>query len=53
MWHSEKYLGPCPISVMEVQKQPSIGVLRKKYSENVYQIYRKTPMPKCDFKAWP
>ena len=35
MWHSEKYLGPCPISVMEVQKQPSIGVLRKKYSENV------------------
>ena len=25
------------------------SVLRKKCSENMQQIYRKTPMPKCDF----
>ena len=31
------------------QKQPSRGVLREKYSENMRQIYRRTPMPKCDF----
>ena len=32
-----------------VQKQPSRGVPRKRCSENVQQIYRRTPMPKCDF----
>ena len=26
------------------QKQPYIGVLKKKCSENMQQIYRKTPM---------
>ena len=31
------------------QKQPSRGVLRKRYSENMQQIYRRTSMPKCDF----
>ena len=30
-------------------RQPSRGVLRKKYSENLHQIYRRTPMPKCDW----
>ena len=30
-------------------KQPSSGVLRKRYSENMQQIYRKTPMSKFDF----
>ena len=30
-------------------KQPSRGVLRKKCSENMQQIYRRTPMLKCDF----
>ena len=30
-------------------KQLSRGVLRKRCSENVQQIYRRTPMPKCDF----
>ena len=25
------------------------GVLRKKFSENIQQIYRRTPMPKCNF----
>ena len=25
------------------------GVLRKRCSENIQQMYRRTPMPKCDF----
>ena len=32
-----------------VHKQPSRGVLRKRCSEKMQQIYRRTPMPKCDF----
>ena len=31
------------------QKQRSRGVLRKRCSENMQQIYRRTPMPMCDF----
>ena len=35
------------------QKQRTKGVLRKSCSENMQQIYRRTPMPKCDFnKVW-
>ena len=33
----------------KVQKQPFKGVLLKRCSENMQQIYRRTPMPKCDF----
>ena len=32
-----------------VQKQSSIGVLRKRCSKNTQPIYRRTPMRKCDF----
>ena len=32
-----------------VHKQPSIGVLIKRCSENMQQIDRSTLMPKCDF----
>ena len=32
-----------------LQKQPSRGVFKKSYSENMQQIFRRTPMPKCDF----
>ena len=32
-----------------VRKQLSRGVLIKACSENKQQIYRRTPMPKCDF----
>ena len=35
--------------VSTLQKQPSKGVLRKMCSENMQQIYRRTPMPMCDF----
>ena len=31
------------------QKQPSRGVHTKRCSENMLQIYKRTPMPKCDF----
>ena len=30
------------------QKQPSKGALRKRCSENMQQIYRRTLMPECD-----
>ena len=31
------------------QKQPPKGILRKRCSENMQQIYSRTPMLKCDF----
>ena len=31
------------------QKQPFRGVLKTRYSQNIQQIYRRIPMPKCDF----
>ena len=37
------------------QKQLSRGVLRKRCSENMHQVYRRAPIPKCDFNntlAW-
>ena len=37
------------IFAWNIQKQPSRGVLRKSCSENMQQIYRRTPMSKCDF----
>ena len=30
------------------QKQPQRGVPRKRCSENMQQVYRRAPMPKCD-----
>ena len=32
-----------------MQKQPTRGVPRKRWSENVQEIDRKTPISKCDF----
>ena len=37
------------MSLGYLQKQPPRGVPRKRCSENMQQIYRGTPMPKCDF----
>ena len=31
-----------------LQKQPVRGVISKRWSENMQQIYRRTPIPKCD-----
>ena len=33
----------------EILKQPFRDVLRKRYSENMQQIDRRTTMSKCDF----
>ena len=35
--------------LLSARKQPFIGVLKKSCSENMQQIYRRAPMPKCDF----
>ena len=42
-WWSSKWI------LDNLQKQPQTGVPRKRCFENMQQIYRKTPMTKCDF----
>ena len=37
---------------MQLQKQPPRRVLKKRYSEKMQQIYRRTLMPKCEFAAY-
>ena len=32
-----------------LQKQPFRCVLKRRYSENMQKMYRRTPMPKCNF----
>ena len=36
-------------SAIKHQKEPLRGVPRKRCSENMQRIYRRTPVPKCDF----
>ena len=36
-------------NITDPPKQASRGVPRKRCSGNMHQIYRRTPMPKCDF----
>ena len=40
---------PETIRLSAVQKQPFRGFLLKRCSENMQQIYKGTPMPKCNF----
>ena len=35
--------------MLKRQKQPFTVVLKKRCSENIRQIYKRTSMPKCDF----
>ena len=47
-------MGACDFMKMRFQnrcfqKQPQRGVLKKRCSENMEQIYRRTSMPNCDF----
>ena len=37
------------IFLFYIRKQPTRSVLKKRCSENKQQIYRRTPMPKCEF----
>ena len=36
-------------SDMNLLKKPPTGVPRKRCFKNIQQIYRRAPMPKCDF----
>ena len=36
-------------SALQIQTQLSRGVLRKRCSENIEQICKRTPLMKCDF----
>ena len=36
-------------NLLDIQKQPPRGFRRKRCSENMQQIYRRIPMPRCDF----
>ena len=38
-----------PKSFSQKEKQPHGGVVIKGCSENMQQIFRRIPMPKCDF----
>ena len=47
---SEAYISEATVSCMKkLQKQPPGGVLKRRCSENMQLIYRRTPMPKYDF----
>ena len=52
---SSCHFKPCRTYIQLVgyvnQKQPPRSVLKKRCSENKKQIYKRTPMPKCDFKV--
>ena len=45
MYIYHRYTNEC----IYMQKQPPRCVPRKRCSENIQQIYRRAPMPKCDF----
>ena len=47
----ERQMKKLPVSCYSVnlQRQPSIGVLQKKYSAKTQQLYWRLPMKKCDF----
>ena len=40
------------VSETNCRKQTSRGVLKKRCSENMHQIYRRTPMPRCDLQLY-
>ena len=48
-WILHQPILPYRRSISIIQKQPPKGVPRKRCSENMQQIYRRPPMPKCDF----
>ena len=38
-------------SLKPLKKQPSRGALEKRCFKNMQQVYRRTPMPVCDFRT--
>ena len=51
-YFSRMYDHFCVLFHIILQKQPFRGIVRKRCSENMLQIYRRTPIPKCDTSAW-
>ena len=49
-WISHLYSRVIRPSIVDTQKQPPRGVPWKSCSENMQQIYTRTPIPKCDFQ---
>ena len=39
-------------AIGNIRSSPPLMFLLKSSSENVHQIYRRTPMPKCDFNKF-
>ena len=39
----------CELEIVKLVKQPSMCFLRKRCFEIMQQIYRRAPMPKCEF----
>ena len=37
------------LTIKQSEKQPSRGVLKKKFSQSIQQIFSRTPMPKVNF----
>ena len=49
LWIKFSFLTLTKFGSEGIRKQLSRGVLRKRYSENMQQIYRRTPTSKCEF----
>ena len=43
---------PVKLTIVTKNKQPSASALKKRCSENMQQIYRRTLMLKCDFNKF-
>ena len=47
--HLSSGIIPVKLTIVTKNKQPSASALKKRCSENMQQIYRRTLMLKCDF----
>ena len=50
--HLSSGIIPVKLTIVTKNKQPSASALKKKCSENMQQIYRRTLMLKCDFNKF-
>ena len=48
-WHTKLYSTTTKITLLKIQKQPYRGVLKRRCSESMQQVYKRTPMPGYDF----
>ena len=50
--HLSSGIIPVKLKIVTKNKQPSASALKKRCSENMQQIYRRTLMLKCDFNKF-